>query len=68
MRGNPFSMHQPDALEEQQLRNQEVRLYQAVDRLTALVTVLQKRPAAFPQTVSRDMPDFFDWQDEPPFV
>lgn len=29
---------------------------------------LQKRPAAFPQTVSRDMPDFFDWQGEPPFV
>ncbi|NOV27875.1 enoyl-CoA hydratase [Cupriavidus necator] len=29
---------------------------------------LEKRPAAFPETVSRDMPDFFDWTGEPPFA
>ncbi|SOZ19747.1 Putative acyl-CoA hydratase, phenylacetic acid degradation [Cupriavidus taiwanensis] len=29
---------------------------------------LEKRPAAFPETVSQDMPDFFDWTSEPPFA
>jgi enoyl-CoA hydratase/carnithine racemase len=29
---------------------------------------LEKRPAAFPERVSQDMPDFFDWGSEPPFV
>ncbi|WP_439672516.1 Enoyl-CoA hydratase/carnithine racemase [Cupriavidus necator] len=29
---------------------------------------LEKRPAAFPETVSHDMPDFFDWTSEPPFI
>ncbi|RDK09192.1 crotonase/enoyl-CoA hydratase family protein [Cupriavidus lacunae] len=29
---------------------------------------LEKRPAAFPETVSHDMPDFFDWTGEPPFI
>lgn len=29
---------------------------------------LEKRPAAFPETVSHDMPDFFDWTSEPPFA
>jgi enoyl-CoA hydratase/carnithine racemase len=28
---------------------------------------LEKRPAVFPDTVSRDMPDFFPWWDELPF-
>jgi enoyl-CoA hydratase/carnithine racemase len=28
---------------------------------------LEKRPAAFPDQVSRDMPDFFPWWDELPF-
>ncbi|SOY72486.1 crotonase/enoyl-CoA hydratase family protein [Cupriavidus taiwanensis] len=29
---------------------------------------LEKRPAAFPETVSHDLPDFFDWTSEPPFA
>lgn len=29
---------------------------------------LEKRPAAYPDTVSGDLPDFFDWRSEPPFV
>ncbi|WP_455287061.1 crotonase/enoyl-CoA hydratase family protein [Cupriavidus necator] len=29
---------------------------------------LAKRPAAFPDTVSQDLPDFFDWRGEPPFA
>ncbi|MCO4862184.1 crotonase/enoyl-CoA hydratase family protein [Cupriavidus sp. WGlv3] len=29
---------------------------------------LEKRPAAFPETVSHDMPDFFDWTGEPLFA
>lgn len=28
---------------------------------------LEKRPARFPNKVSSDLPDFFDWQSEPPF-
>ena len=28
---------------------------------------LQKRAAVFPDKVSEDLPDFFDWQGEPPF-
>lgn len=28
---------------------------------------LEKRPAQFPDKVSSDLPDFFDWQSEPPF-
>jgi len=28
---------------------------------------LQKRAAVFPDKVSEDLPDFFDWQNEPPF-
>ncbi|CAG2141370.1 Short-chain-enoyl-CoA hydratase [Cupriavidus yeoncheonensis] len=29
---------------------------------------LEKRPAAFPDRVSEDMPDFFEWGGEPPFA
>ena len=29
---------------------------------------LEKRPAAFPDRVSADMPDFFEWGNEPPFA
>lgn len=29
---------------------------------------MEKRPADFPDRVSRDMPDFFPWTDEPPFT
>lgn len=29
---------------------------------------LEKRPANFPERVSQDLPDFFDWSGEPPFA
>ncbi|MBF5057135.1 enoyl-CoA hydratase [Alcanivorax sp. 521-1] len=32
-----------------------------------VMSFLEKRPAVFPDKVSRDLPDFFDWQSEPPF-
>ncbi|MCC4307541.1 crotonase/enoyl-CoA hydratase family protein [Alcanivorax marinus] len=32
-----------------------------------VMSFLEKRPAVFPDKVSRDLPDFFDWQGEPPF-
>lgn len=38
------------------------------DAKEGIEAFLQKRPAAFPQTVSRDLPDFFDWSGEPPFA
>lgn len=32
-----------------------------------VASFLEKRPADFPNRVSSDMPDFFDWRSEPPF-
>lgn len=32
-----------------------------------VMSFLEKRPAVFPDKVSKDLPDFFDWQGEPPF-
>lgn len=32
-----------------------------------VASFLEKRPAEFPNRVSSDMPDFFDWRSEPPF-
>ena len=32
-----------------------------------VMSFLEKRPAVVPDKVSRDLPDFFDWQGEPPF-
>ncbi|WP_322095299.1 crotonase/enoyl-CoA hydratase family protein [Paraburkholderia bannensis] len=40
----------------------------SADAAEGVSAFLEKRPAAFPNRVSTDMPDFFDWQSEPPFV
>ncbi|WP_322048931.1 crotonase/enoyl-CoA hydratase family protein [Paraburkholderia sp. J67] len=40
----------------------------SADAAEGVSAFLEKRPAAFPNRVSTDMPDFFDWQAEPPFV
>ena len=32
-----------------------------------VMSFLEKRPAVFPDKVSQDLPEFFDWQSEPPF-
>lgn len=40
----------------------------SADAAEGVSAFLEKRPAAFPNRVSADMPDFFDWQGEPPFV
>lgn len=37
------------------------------DAREGVSSFLEKRPAEFPDRVSADMPDFFDWQGEPPF-
>lgn len=39
----------------------------SADSHEGVSSFLEKRPAEFPNKVSTDMPDFFDWQDEPPF-
>ncbi|NIE62463.1 crotonase/enoyl-CoA hydratase family protein [Burkholderia sp. Ax-1719] len=39
----------------------------SADAAEGVSAFLEKRPAAFPNRVSTDMPDFFDWQSEPPF-
>ncbi|WP_321950636.1 crotonase/enoyl-CoA hydratase family protein [Paraburkholderia bannensis] len=40
----------------------------SADAAEGVSAFLEKRPAAFSNRVSTDMPDFFDWQSEPPFV
>lgn len=37
------------------------------DAKEGIASFLEKRPASFPDRVSTQMPDFFDWSDEPPF-
>ena len=39
----------------------------SADAREGVSAFLEKRPAAFPCTVSKDMPDFFPWWEEPPF-
>lgn len=40
---------------------------QSGDSREGIAAFFDKRPAAYPDRVSRDMPDFFDWSSEPPF-
>ena len=40
---------------------------QSADMVEGVMSFLEKRPPAFPQTVSTDMPAFFPWWDEPEF-
>ena len=40
---------------------------QSGDMVEGVMSFLEKRPPAFPQTVSTDMPAFFPWWDEPEF-
>lgn len=40
---------------------------QSADAHEGVTAFLEKRPAVFPDRVSRDMPPFFPWWDEPPF-
>ncbi|MDR3098919.1 MAG: crotonase/enoyl-CoA hydratase family protein [Paraburkholderia sp.] len=40
---------------------------QSADAKEGIAAFLEKRPARFPDAVSRQMPEFFDWQDEPAF-
>jgi enoyl-CoA hydratase/carnithine racemase len=37
------------------------------DACEGVASFLEKRPAEYPNRVSTDMPEFFDWQGEPPF-
>lgn len=37
------------------------------DAREGVASFLEKRPAEYPNRVSTDMPEFFDWQGEPPF-
>ncbi|QOT79810.1 crotonase/enoyl-CoA hydratase family protein [Cupriavidus basilensis] len=41
---------------------------QSADVKEGVSAFLEKRPASFPERVSQDMPDFFDWGNEPPFI
>jgi enoyl-CoA hydratase/carnithine racemase len=39
----------------------------SADAVEGVTSFLEKRPARFPMTVSKDMPGFFPWYEEPPF-
>jgi enoyl-CoA hydratase/carnithine racemase len=39
----------------------------SADAAEGIESFLEKRPARFPDRVSRDMPDFFPWWEEPPY-
>jgi len=39
----------------------------SADAAEGVASFLAKRPAAFPDRVSADMPDFFPWWDEPTY-
>lgn len=40
---------------------------QSADAAEGVASFFEKRPAVFPQTVSRDMPDYFPWWEEPEY-
>ncbi len=43
------------------------RLSRSADAREGIDSFLQKRPPAYPDTVSRDMPDFYPWWDQPEY-
>lgn len=43
------------------------RLSRSADAREGIDSFLQKRPPAYPDTVSGGMPDFYPWWDEPPY-
>jgi enoyl-CoA hydratase/carnithine racemase len=58
--GHPMDAHRIDS--------QAIRARgRSDDAKEGVSSFLEKRPAKFPNRVSTDMPDFFDWQHEPPF-
>ncbi|MES1950313.1 enoyl-CoA hydratase [Salinisphaera sp. S4-8] len=58
--GHPMDAHRIDS--------QAIRARgRSEDAKEGVSSFLEKRPARFPNRVSTDMPDFFDWQHEPPF-
>lgn len=44
------------------------RLSRSADAREGVASFLEKRAPAYPDTVSRDMPDFYPWWDEPGFA
>ena len=44
------------------------RLSRSKDAREGVASFLEKRPPAYPDTVSADMPDFYPWWDEPDFA
>lgn len=58
--GHPMDAHRVDS-------QAIISRGRSADSHEGVSSFLEKRPAEFPDRVSTDMPDFFDWQAEPPF-
>jgi len=43
------------------------RMARGADAREGIASFLEKRPSEFPARVSRDMPDFYPWWDEPEY-
>ena len=41
---------------------------QSADAQEGIASFLEKRNASYPDRISKNMPEFFDWRSEPPFV
>ncbi len=55
-------------MEAHQLESRAIQARGAsADAKEGVTSFLEKRPASYPNRVSQDMPDFFDWQGEPEF-
>ncbi|QYJ08001.1 crotonase/enoyl-CoA hydratase family protein [Qipengyuania flava] len=59
--GHPMDAHKIDS-------RAIYRLSRSADANEGIASFLEKRPPAYPDTVSGDMPDFYPWWDEPDYA
>lgn len=58
--GHPMDAHRIDS-------RSIYRLSRSADAKEGIASFLEKRPPAYPDTVGKNMPDFYPWWDEPEY-